>query len=173
MVDELLDLTIRPATIDDARAIAEVHIASLRHAYAGVIDEAYLAGLDAEARAAQWRERLTNPQPRTTILVADEEGTVVGFAMLGPSRDEDAELGGLEIYYIFLLPEAWGHGVARELMRTVLGDLSPSTPVTLWVLAANERARHFYRRHGLAPDGVERLEQHGDQTYLEVRYRRR
>ncbi len=172
MVDELLDLTIRPATADDARAIAEVHISSLRHAYAGVVNEAHLLGLDVTAYTDTWAARIRDAQPRTTILVAEVDGALTGFAMLGPSRDEDAELGGLEIYFIFLQPDAWGHGVARELMRTVLAEAPDDTTVTLWVLEANERARHFYRRHGFTPDEIERLEQIGDESYLEVRYRK-
>ena len=172
MVDELLDLNIRPATAEDARAIAEVHIASWRHAYAGVVDKDFLAELDVERRTDEWASRLAEASHRTRILVAEQEGTVVGFAMLGPSRDEDAELGGLEIHAIYLQPEAWGRGVARELMRTVLSDTPTETPLTLWVLAANERARHFYRRHGFVPDGVERLEPIGAENHLEVRYRR-
>jgi len=172
MVDELLDLTIRPATAGDARAIAEVHIDSLRHAYAGVVNEAHLAGLDQATYTATWSARIQDDPARTTILVATVDGALTGFAMLGPSRDEDAELGGLQIYFIFLEPDAWGHGVARELMRTVLAEAADGTSVTLWVLEANERARHFYRRHGFVPDGIERLEQIGDESYLEVRYRK-
>jgi ribosomal protein S18 acetylase RimI-like enzyme len=44
--------------------------------------------------------------------------------------------------------------------------------VTLWVLADNERARHFYRRHGFQADGVERIDEVGGAELLEVRYRR-
>ena len=40
------------------------------------------------------------------------------------------------------------------------------------MLAANERARHFYRRHGFQPDGVERYEDVGGDDLLEMRYRR-
>lgn len=173
MVDELLDLTIRPATAGDARAIAGVHINSLRHAYAGVVNDAHLAGLDVTAYTETWTARIQDTPPRTMILVAEVDGALTGFAMLGPGRDEDAEFGGLEIYFIFLEPDAWGHGVARELMRTVLAEAPDGTTITLWVLDANERARHFYRRHGFMPDGTERLEQIGDESYLEVRYRKK
>ncbi|WP_372594529.1 N-acetyltransferase family protein [Actinotalea sp.] len=172
MVDDLIDLNIRPARVEDARGIAEAHIAAWRQAYADVVAESYLANLDVEARTAQWAEILENPAPRTRVLVAEEDGAVAGFAMIGPSRDEDAELGGLEIYSIYLQPEAWGHGVARELMRTILAEVPSEVPVTLWVLAANARARHFYRRHGFTPDGVERLDPIGEENHLEVRYRR-
>ncbi|MDO8108170.1 GNAT family N-acetyltransferase [Isoptericola sp. b441] len=170
MQDELPEAVIRPATVDDADAIARVHLTSWREAYADVVDPATLDALDEAARTQTWRETIETR--RGSVLVADLEGEIVGFAHVGASRDEDAERGTHEIYAIFLEPSAWGHGVARELMRSLLADLPEADPVTLWALADNERARHFYRRHGFSPDGVERMETAGESSYLEVRYRR-
>lgn len=172
MVEDLHDVAIRPATVADADRIAEVHVASLREAYKGVVSDEYLGGLDVRARAATWRDRLTTPARDTTIWVAEEDGTVVGFASLGPSLDEDAERTTLQIYTIYLEPRAWGQGIARELMRTVLGAVPAGVTVTLWVLEANARAAHFYRRNGFSRDGVERIEEIGGQQFTEVRYRR-
>ncbi|WP_024287837.1 GNAT family N-acetyltransferase [Cellulomonas sp. KRMCY2] len=172
MVEDLIDVTIRPATVDDAEAIAQVHVASWRQAYTGVVAEDYLAGLDVTSRAAWWREHLGGATRGLRVWVAQDEGRVVGFSSLGPSIDEDAERNTLQIYTIYLEPTFWGHGVARELMRTVLSSVPDGAPVTLWVLAANERARHFYRRNGFTADGVERLEEIGGERHREVRYRR-
>ncbi|HEY3436958.1 MAG TPA: GNAT family N-acetyltransferase [Actinotalea sp.] len=172
MVDELPDVTIRPATPQDADQIAAVHVASWREAYSGVVAEDYLAHLDVAARAERWRTQLTEDSRRVKVWVAEDEGHIVGFASLGPSLDDDAERDTLQIYTIYLEPASWGRGVARELMRTVLAAVTPGVPVTLWVLEANERARHFYRRHGFNPDGVERLEEIGAAQYREIRYRR-
>ena len=44
--------------------------------------------------------------------------------------------------------------------------------LVVWALADNERARHFYRRHGFQADGVERYDDIGGASLLEVRYRR-
>lgn len=172
MVEELDEVVIRPATVDDAERIATVHVASLRQAYAGVVAEDYLAGLDVAARTQEWRRRLENPEPETTVWVAQEGDRVVGFASLGPSLDEDAERTTLQIYTIYLEPRSWGQGIARELMRTVLAAVPAGSAVTLWVLEANERAAHFYRRNGFTRDGVERIEEIGGQQFTEVRYRR-
>lgn len=168
MVDDDADLEIRPATVDDARDIATVHIASWREAYAGLISEEFLASLDVDRRAEEWRTHLASPNVRTWVAV--HEATIRGFLALGPSRDEDASASTLEIYAIYLEPSAWGSGIARELLRTVTAEVPPHVPVTLWALAANERARHFYRRHGFAVDGVERIEEIGGSTHREVRY---
>lgn len=172
MVEDLTDVKIRTATTGDAGPIARVHIASWREAYAGVVADDYLAGLDVTSRAAWWHEQLATADSSTSVWVAEEDGDVVGFASLGPSLDEDADRNTMQIYTIYLEPSVWGHGVARALMRTVLSVVPKDAPVTLWVLAANERARHFYRRNGFADDGVERIEELGGEPYREVRYRR-
>ncbi|SDD65004.1 Ribosomal protein S18 acetylase RimI [Sanguibacter gelidistatuariae] len=170
MVDQLEDVTIRTATPDDARAIARVHIASWREAYAGIVPDEYLSSLDIDAREKRWLDVISDGTSSTWL--AEIARRTVGFANIGPCRDEDAEEGDLELYAIYLDPEAWGRGVARDLMRTLLAEVPPTTPVSLWVLADNDRARHFYRRHGFAPDGVEKIEEYSDKGLTEVRYRR-
>lgn len=171
MVDDV-EVLIRAATPDDAESIAKVHVASWREAYSDVVPQDYLDRLDPTERAERWRTTLTSLNRGTSVWVAEEEGEILGFASLGPSRDEDADRTTMEIYAIYLEPSAWGRGVARELMRTVLAAAPDDGPVTLWVLGLNDRARHFYRRNGFTPDGVERLEEIGGQYFTEVRYRR-
>lgn len=170
MVDHIESTTIRTATPADARSIARVHIASWREAYAGIVPNEYLASLDIDQRESLWSEVITRATSSTWI--AEVALRTVGFANLGPSRDEDADPADLELYAIYLDPEAWGLGVARDLMRTLLSEVPATSAVTLWVLADNDRARHFYRRHGFAPDGVEKIEEFNDTRLTEVRYRR-
>ena len=172
MVEDVAEIGIRTASVDDAEQIAAVHIASWREAYADVVPQSYLDSLDHASRTEEWREVFADLDRGTSVWVAEEEGEVLGFASLGPSRDEDADRTTMEIYAIYLEPSAWGRGVARELMRTVLAALPPGAAVTLWVLAANERAQLFYRRNGFTADGVERMEEIGGQPFREVRYRR-
>jgi ribosomal protein S18 acetylase RimI-like enzyme len=163
-------VTIRRASVDDADAVTAVHVASWRGAYAGIVPDAYLASLDDADRADAWRRNLGDGPAVTWVAVSG--GRTLGFATLGPARDEDAEPGDLELYAIYLDPEAWGLGVARDLMRTVLDTAGAQVPVSLWVIADNERAQHFYRRHGFQPDGVERREDIGGADVTERRYRR-
>lgn len=172
MVEDTLEVLIRSATVDDADPIARVHVESWREAYTGVVPADYLAALDVDRRGEEWRTRLSDLGRGEHVWVAQEGDEVLGFASLGPSRDEDADRATLEIPAIYLEPSAWGRGVARELMRTVLATVPAGTAVTLWVLEANERARHFYRRNGFQPDGTERLDEIGGQYLKEIRYRR-
>ena len=173
MVEQLDEVTIRVATERDASGIALVHVRSWQEAYAGIVPDAYLASLDAGERTAQWVRYLREgPADEIRTWVALAADRVVGFVTVGPSRDEDAARGDQEIFSIYLDPGTWGHGVARDLMRTVIAAVGEKTTVTLWVLADNERARHFYRRHGFQADGVERYDDIGGESLLEVRYRR-
>ncbi|MBD9700018.1 GNAT family N-acetyltransferase [Flavimobilis sp. GY10621] len=168
MVQEMNALTIRTATVEDAPAVARIHITSWRSAYAGIVPDDVLATLDVDVREQRWHGYLTDARIRT--WVAEVADRAIGFATLGPARDEDADDGDLELYAIYLSPESWGTGAARELMRTLLTEVPETARLTLWVFADNERARHFYRRHGLAPDGVERLEEFSGTHLTEVRY---
>ncbi len=173
MAEQIDELTIRPAGPADAQAIAAVHVRSWQEAYAGIVSQRYLASLDPQERATRWEQHLEQgPADGVRTWIALDGTRLLGFATVGPSRDEDAQRGELEVYSIYLEPSTWGHGVARELMRTVIRESGEHTPLSLWVLAANERARHFYRRHGFQPDGVERYEDVGGDDLLEMRYRR-
>ena len=171
MTVELDGVTIRPARPDDAERIAQVHVTSWQGAYAGLLPAELLAGLDPEARAVGWESVLTTA-PEKHVLIAEQGVQTLGFASFGPSGDEDAEPFTAELYSMYLDPAAWGRGVARELLRTVLTQVPAGKPMTLWVLDGNERAQHFYRRHGFHPDGVERIEDLGGHPLRELRLRR-
>lgn len=165
------DVTIRPATTTDAEAIARVDIASWRGAYSEMLSGSYLASLDVSDRTGRWTAAVSARD--TTVLVAEDQSGTVGFTSIGPCRDEDAEPGDREIYAIYLHPRAWGTGVARDLMRTVLDGQPTGSVVTLWILEGNERAQHFYRRHGFQHDGTERIDEIGGQPLKQLRFRKR
>ena len=173
MGEDEAEVTVRTAAPDDAAGIARVHIDSWRQAYDGIVPGEYLDSLDVAERQERWAENLRNgPRDGIRTWVADDGSRILGFASVGPARDEDASRDQEEIYSIYLDPAMWGKGVARDLMRTILADVPPATPLSLWVPADNARARHFYRRHGFSPDGAERHEDFGGAQLLQVRYRR-
>ena len=151
---------IRPATLSDAAAIGEVHVASWQAAYAGLIPADFLAGLSAESRAASWARRIEAGGP---VLVAEEDGVIAGFAAYGDGR----------LYALYLLPEYWGRGLGRELHDRVVEELSGDS-VVLWVLSTNERAKAFSVRQGWVDDGATQTEtiDEGRVTLEERRFRR-
>jgi ribosomal protein S18 acetylase RimI-like enzyme len=159
-------LTIRDATMADAQAIGEVHVASWQAAYAGLMPDGFLARLSAESRAASWGRRIGGKVGR--VLVAEDEGTIAGFAAYG--LDEG------RLYALYLLPRYWGRGLGRSLHDRVVEDLTTAgrDSAVLWVLSTNERAKAFYVRQGWAPDGVTQAEtvDEGRVTLEEMRFRR-
>lgn len=136
--------------------------------------QAFLDQLDPVRRGAQWAHRLSDaPREGHTVLVADVDGTVVGFAALGPSQDDDAHGAG-ELYAIYLLPGRCGQGLGRDLMRASLQTVHRAgfTEATLWALDTNERARSFYAAGGWTLDGLTRQDNSHGFPINEVRYRR-
>lgn len=167
------EVEVRTATPVDAPAIAQVHVRSWQSAYAGIVPADFLDALDTDVRTEAWKQWLADgPADDVITWVADAGADLVGFATVGPARDNDARRAEREIYSIYLAPDVWGSGVARELMRTVVDASGTRTPLSLWVLADNERARRFYRRHGFVPDGAEKKRSLGEADLVEVRYRR-
>ena len=150
---------IRSATLDDARAIAEVHVASWRGAYADLIDLDNVAdSMDVEARELSWARRilLVGAEGYRT-WVAEIDGAVVGFSFTQPTEDEDLNpLEIAELVALYLAPESFGAGIGKALLaRAVAGMRSQGfLQATLWVLEDNARAIHFYRREGWRPDGT-------------------
>ncbi|HEY4215527.1 MAG TPA: GNAT family N-acetyltransferase [Gemmatimonadaceae bacterium] len=53
-------INIRKAVPTDAGAIADVHVASWRATYAGLVAQSYLDGLSVAERTAAWERRLGN-----------------------------------------------------------------------------------------------------------------
>ena len=81
-------MNVRSAGVEDAAAIAGVHVRTWQTAYEHVFGAERLAGLDLEARTANWERWLREPDAGVRQLVAeDESGRVVGFATCGPERD--------------------------------------------------------------------------------------
>lgn len=149
-------VTVRAAVVEDAGAIARVHVDAWRAAYAGLLPEATLAALDVDERAARRREQLARPEAERDTWrcwVAMVDGAVVGFANVGEARDPDA-VGEGEVYAIYVDPARWAAGVGRALMTAALGDLRGrgACRVVLWALRDNARAEAFYHAAGFVPD---------------------
>lgn len=140
---------IREATEADAPAIAAVHVASWRTSYVGIVPDEVLARLSADERAVMWARRLHDANGVCTFVAVNDAGAIVGFADGGPIRDRIAGYAG-ELYGIYLLKEAQGHGAGRALVRAVADNLAVRgmTAMTIWVLSDNRPARGFYAALG-------------------------
>lgn len=141
---------LRPITDADIDAVAEVHVRTWQSAYAGIVPDDYLAALDPAVFAER---RRGNPLPGARTMVTEDGGLVTGFVTFGPDRTEPAHG---ELYAIYVRPESQGAGAGRLLLRAAKDGLTADglPDMRLWVLEANHRARRFYERRGLEPDGT-------------------
>lgn len=156
----------RTATVDDAAAIARIHVLSWQTAYAGIMPADFLARLSVDEKAAWWRRYLAGTP--AGLLVATAENSVAGFISFGPSRDTDGA-GKSEIYALHVAPERWAGGFGRHLLAGTEAALPPGADLTLWVLEQNQRARGFYRAVGFLPDGTDKQIVVGSVSLREIR----
>jgi RimJ/RimL family protein N-acetyltransferase len=155
-VSSAVDVVIRDATPSDARAIAEVHVASWRWAYRDDLPAEFLYGLSVDDRERTWVEWLAPEQPGAGTVVAEERDGIVGFCGFGPSRDDGATERTAEVLTIYLLSEAAARGIGRGLFASAVERLRAFgyDRAMLWVMASNDRSRRFYERAGWSWDGT-------------------
>ena len=163
-------MEIRRARLEDAAAIAGVHVRTWQAAYEHVFGADRLAGIDVAGREGLARRFATDPDYDS--FVATEEGRIVGFVACGLTSDDDEEPGERELFAIYVLPDFWGTGAAPGLMHAAVAALRArgTAAAILWVLDDNPRARRFYEREGWRPDGSAESEYLGLTVPL-VRYR--
>ena len=126
-----------------------VHCTAWQEAYRGIVSDRYLDSMTVEATTARARRF-----PENTLVARDKE-KVVGFAVYGPSRDEDLTDAG-EVVAIYVLSEYYGQKIGYRLMNEAFSRLSEYNTVFVWVLEQNERAIRFYHRYGFEFDGCKK-----------------
>jgi GNAT superfamily N-acetyltransferase len=140
-------VSVRMATVQDASAIAHVHVQSWLTTYSGIVPDDYLASLNEAERVLLWQDWLTRD---IQVYVAEQDGELVGFIGGGPIREPlpgyDAEL-----FAIYLLDRAQRQGLGTALLQKLADSLAARgfKGMTVWVLERNP-AIHFYEKSGAA-----------------------
>ena len=132
---------IRPATAEDTRTICELIRALAEYerlSHEVVLDE------------GRMREHLFGPQPFAEVLLAEEAGGVVGFALFFPNFSTFLGRPGIYLEDIFVLPEHRGKGHGKALLRSIaqLAVERGCGRLEWAVLDWNEPAIAFYRSLG-------------------------
>ena len=166
-------MIIRPATPEDAIAVARVHVRSWQAAYRTLLPDDYLNQLRPEDRARQYDFTGLDPMKPYT-LVAEEDGAIYGFASTVPSHEPDLVDHG-ELCALYADPEQWGRGVGVALVSSARAHLFATgfRSACLWILAGNARAERFYQIDGWLSDGVSRTARVWGITVEEVRFKRK
>lgn len=140
---------VRPATLRDAKAIAQIHTASALEAYRGIVPDDQLKAMSSvEKRQAYWREAIEYCEPQ--VQVAMDGDKIVGFVGFDRSRDEKSRQTTGEIWAIYAAPSHWNKGVGVALWDAAREGLLEEgcTNVTVWVPLRNERALRFHELAG-------------------------
>ena len=120
-------LSLRPVTAADARRVADIFLTSRRTAMP------WLAQPHSDDETRLWHANVL--VPRGTVVVAEREGEVLGFA--------EPTTGWLNALYVE--PSAQGAGVGSALFEHAMGLLPNG--FDLWVFQRNTRALDFYARY--------------------------
>lgn len=121
-----------------------------------------------EAQTVGWQMRLEVDEPCSRVAAAlDENGTILGLATAGVTRDRDAPTPW-ELYSINVVAAQQGSGLADALIRITAGQRD----ATVWVLAQNRRAQSFYSRHGFHLEGATMIHEASGGTQVRMVRRR-
>jgi ribosomal protein S18 acetylase RimI-like enzyme len=141
------DIKIRTARSQDAVEIARIHVEAWRDAYAALLPPEYLARLDPRIEAARWNRASVSRLENT--LVADCDGEVAGYAIIGPARGQQVQPAG-EIYALYVETDWREQGIGRALVDAAFDRFRKQhlSKAVIWCLEGNFAARGFYQRCG-------------------------
>ena len=146
---------IRPARLADAAGIAGVHVETWQAAYAGIIRDRYLVGLDIGLQTQSWQREIQSSQAKREVLVAEFNGPrgseIVGFGSCGRRRSVALPYAA-EVYTLYVALDWQGQGLGRRLLGGMFRRLvrAGCNSAFLWVLSENP-SRFFYEAQAGRP----------------------
>ena len=165
---------VRPAALADVPGIASVHVRSWQATYPGLLPGAEIERHNVANRITNWQRMLLAPGAQVNIWVAVRADVVIGFASGGAFRVESSGADGHsdanakaesegqgvgegesaahadgELNALYLLPDAQGQGIGRQLFdASARASQAAGFPgLRCWVLEGNP-AVGFYEHLG-------------------------
>lgn len=175
----MAEAAVRTAETGDVHDIARIQVDTWQAAYAGLLPEQVLEGLDAEEVARIWDMTMTSGD--ATVYVATEGPFTVGFCAAGPApEDEVADADGTipadaattGLVGTLLVEPRWGRrGHGGRLLAMAAEGLrdAGATRGVVWVPENDDVSTAFYERAGWERDGTVRTLDAGGRPLREIR----
>ncbi len=133
-------MSIRPATVDDSAAIHAMVVAIAEHV--GATDKVMSTVADIAAAGF-------GAAPAFEVLIAEDDGTVVGMSLFFTSFSTLRGRRGAYVQDFYVAPVARASGLAARLLAATAAHVRATggSYVRLSVDVANESAQRFYVRN--------------------------
>lgn len=148
------EVTLRPATLDDAPALAalarDAFIAAFGPLYKPEDLTAFLSGYRSEDA---YRAKLTDPNVRVQLALIDGAPGAYALIVLGEAidgRPDPQPARPVFLSQLYCAGHATGRGLGAKLMEWVLAEAGAwgADAVQLSVFSENFGAQRFYQRYG-------------------------
>jgi GNAT superfamily N-acetyltransferase len=172
------EVSVRPAVPADAGELARVQETAWRAMAEAALPAAVLDAWDTAAATESWRSAITSPPtPGHGVLVAVDDGRVVGFAAYGPAElgpdDRPHPAGPTTELAVLLVEPRWGRRGHGSRLLAAAADLTRSTGTArlqTWVADADTVTGRFLESAGWDRDGWVRTLDAGGTPLREVRW---
>jgi ribosomal protein S18 acetylase RimI-like enzyme len=142
-------LVLRRATLEDAAAIARLHVAVWRETYRELAPPSVVRALDEAERRERWTRSLGAEEPTAATFVIETEEKLAAFGHCGsPSHPSFGARGEVKFLYVGRAHARKGFG--RKLLATMAEALSGRgySGFGLGVVVGNAPAIAFYEALG-------------------------
>ena len=142
-------ILIRPAHLDEAKAIATLHVKTWRETYLDIAPAEAIEKLDTQRRLPMWQSYLGAAKPCQHTLVALCNDTIVGLVSFGPPTHPAFGARG-EVKHLYVDQTCKRQGIGRRLMRAAFRQMADDgfKDAALAVVRGNTKALAFYAAMG-------------------------
>jgi ribosomal protein S18 acetylase RimI-like enzyme len=143
-----LSIAFEEPVLADAEEIARVHVQCCQESYVDLLPAEFLRKLSADARVAQWRKAISDPD--IFVRAARDAERIVGFVSCGSAREDVAKEADGEIFAIYILKAYHGRRIGQALIAAAARFWLSKDGRNLIVLsmAGNKQAAAFYEALG-------------------------
>ena len=151
-------MLIRTAKSDDAEAVDRIRVNAWRAAYQEFLPADYLAALDTKSNLDSLSSVLASPESPFCLKVAEQNGIVAGFSIVGLPRHE-ADSGTYELWALNVEPSYFRKGIGQALVEEALrySKSRDAIKMELWCVKGNTPAGLLYESCGFTLTGTERV----------------